>query len=256
MNKLLIIIMLGISFFLSACNMTAFDGQPLFPWLMPHENATQTTTSLNKIDQLPMYGGFDRNTHPQFKQADQTFIQKASTAAGSREKAAEALVRRGFAYYYEDDLANAMRRFNQAWLLNPNNPDAHWGFAAIYSEQGKVCEARKLLDKVFALGLNKAELYADAARLDILCTVSEPNLSASEKARYLQESEVFYTKAHSLASSNSLKIYVYGSRAVAYYFLGDYKQMIKMMDAQREYGGKPSAMLLQKEKSLWEKNDQ
>lgn len=236
----------GLCLLLGACNATAFDGQPLFPWLISHESSTQTAIPLNKIDQLPMYGGYNRNTQPQLKQADEALIHKATSAAGSREKAAEAFVRRGFAYYYQGDLSNAMRRFNQAWLLNPNNPDAHWGFAGVYAEQGKTCEARTLLDKVLALGVDKAEWYADAARLDVLCTVAQPNLPTQEKVHYLQESETFYTKALSLASSDAEKAYVYGSRAVAYRSLGKNEQAEKMEALQKQHGRKPSATPLQK----------
>jgi tetratricopeptide (TPR) repeat protein len=37
-----------------------------------------------------------------------------------------------------------MRRFNQAWLLNPENGVALWGMAAVESDWGKVDESLKL----------------------------------------------------------------------------------------------------------------
>ena len=40
----------------------------------------------------------------------------------------------------------AMRRFNEAWLLNPKNYQASWGFGAVLSEQGKLAEAIEQLE--------------------------------------------------------------------------------------------------------------
>ena len=40
----------------------------------------------------------------------------------------------------------AMRRFNEAWLLNPKNYQAFWGFGAVLSEQGKLVEAIEQLE--------------------------------------------------------------------------------------------------------------
>src|SRR2546423_2550994 len=72
-----------------------------------------TTPGGIPIDQVPMYGGMDRSAYPELKAGDEKLIQDASTAFGSREKASTAWVDQGFRFYQRDDLAMAMRRFNQ-----------------------------------------------------------------------------------------------------------------------------------------------
>jgi len=66
------------------------------------------------IDQVPMYGGMDRSAVPELKSGDESFISSVVAEFGSREKASNAWVNRGFTLYQQDDLAGAMRRFNQA----------------------------------------------------------------------------------------------------------------------------------------------
>jgi tetratricopeptide (TPR) repeat protein len=39
-----------------------------------------------------------------------------------------------------------MRRFNQAWLLNPKNYGPFWGFGAVLSQRGKLTEALEHLE--------------------------------------------------------------------------------------------------------------
>jgi hypothetical protein len=77
------------------------------------------------IDQVPMYGGMDRAAVPALKAADEKLIADTTQHYGSRAKASAAFVDAGMNYYYHDDLAAAMRRFNQAWLLPTDLPLHH-----------------------------------------------------------------------------------------------------------------------------------
>jgi hypothetical protein len=104
--------------------------------------ATQSPAdSRTPIDQVPMYGGMDRNSVPELKTGDEKLITDTTRQYGTREKASAAFVGTGFAYYQRDDLTNAMRRFNQAWLLDPNNPEVYAGFGSVLHDKGKNCEA-------------------------------------------------------------------------------------------------------------------
>ncbi len=42
----------------------------------------------------------------------------------------------GWKYFFKGDVASAMTRFNQAWLLNPENGDAFHGFAVVTAQRG------------------------------------------------------------------------------------------------------------------------
>ena len=94
-------------------------------------------TSTNEI---PMYGGIEFT--PEQKEINEKFIQGVVKQYGSREAAADESVRCGWHYYNEKhDLKTAMKRFNQAWLLDPNNAGAFFGFGFLMAEKGKEDEA-------------------------------------------------------------------------------------------------------------------
>jgi Tfp pilus assembly protein PilF len=77
----------------------------------------------------------------------------------------------------------AMRRFNQAWLLDSNNAEVYAGFAAVLHDQGKNCEAMKMMED--ALSRNPPSyqgIYPDAGRIIALCAVSDNSISEEAKA--------------------------------------------------------------------------
>jgi tetratricopeptide (TPR) repeat protein len=186
------------------------------------------------IDQVPMYGGMDRSAQPALKAADEKLIEGTTKHYGSRENASAAFVNNGFAYYNRDDLINAMRRFNQAWLLDPNNPQAYWGFGAVLHDQGKNCEAMKFFEKALSFGRFINGMYPDAARVISLCAVSDKSLSSDDRTRLVDRADALYADA---AERDQNKGYVYASWATAYYWRGQYAEAWHMVKRARETGG-------------------
>jgi len=125
------------------------------------------------IDQLPMYGGFDRHSDASLRFADEKLITDTFRHYGRREKAGAAFINNGFALYGRDDLANAMRRLNQAWILDPNNPEVYFGFAVVLHDQGKVCEAASQFEKAASFHRYVQGMAPDAARVMVLCAVND-----------------------------------------------------------------------------------
>jgi Tfp pilus assembly protein PilF len=194
------------------------------------------------IDQVPMYGGMDRNAIPELKAGDEKLIADTTSHYGTREKASAAFVNNGFAYYQRDDLANAMRRFNQAWLLAPMNAEVYAGFGSVLHDQGKNCEAMHMMEKAIALNPPTNQgIYPDAARVVALCAVSDKSLSPEAKEKLLGRSEALYKKAEEIEPN---KPYVYGSWATAYYWRGQYVEAWSMVAKERAVGGKPSERFL------------
>jgi Tfp pilus assembly protein PilF len=194
------------------------------------------------IDQVPMYGGLDRNSIPELKAGDEKLISDTTRHYGSKEKASVAFVNNGFTYYQRDDLANAMRRFNQAWLLNPMNPEAFAGFGSILHDQGKVCEAMQMMEKALALNPPTFQgIYPDAGRIVTLCAVNDKTLSQESKTQLLERSEALYKKAEEVEPN---KRYVYSSWATAYYWREQYVDSWSMVAKERALGGKPNEKFL------------
>jgi Tfp pilus assembly protein PilF len=195
-----------------------------------------------QIDQIPMYGGMDRNAIPELKERDEKLITDTIKLYGTREKASAVFVNNGFAYYQRDDLANAMRRFNQAWLLNPQNPEVYAGFGSVLHDKGKNCEAMHMMERAMALDPPTFHgIYPDAARLIALCAVSDKDLDSDARIKLFERSEFLYKKAEEVEPN---KRYVYGSWATAYYWRGQYSDAWAMVAKERAAGGKPTEKFL------------
>lgn len=86
------------------------------------------------INQLPMYG--EREKNDAMKNADAAFIASIEKQGLSRQEGARQVIQSGWSYWAKRDLDTAMPRFNQAWLLDPENGNAYHGFALITSLRG------------------------------------------------------------------------------------------------------------------------
>lgn len=79
---------------------------------------------------IPMFGGI-KKTEPMLKADDKlrsTLTEQGRTPEGGAINS----VRLGWRYFSRDhDPATAMKRFNQAWLLDPNNGEAYYGMAVM-----------------------------------------------------------------------------------------------------------------------------
>lgn len=97
----------------------------------------------------PMYGNVVKNE--EHKKIDEDFINRSIKLYGTTDSAAKVYVDFGWRYFYNNDLQTAMKRFNQAWLLNAGYPDTYFGFAALLDMQGNKTES----EKFYKLGLEK-----------------------------------------------------------------------------------------------------
>ena len=69
------------------------------------------------MNELPMYGG----------QHDPQVAPDDANSTGA--------ARLGWKYFYAGDDSTALKRFNQAWMFNRNNPDAFWGFGLVMGKR-------------------------------------------------------------------------------------------------------------------------
>ena len=98
--------------------------------------------SQQKVDDTrPMYGEVAKDER--YQKVDNEFRKDMTEKFGSADSAAHEYVNMAWALFYRKDLKNAMRRFNQAWLLNPEYPDPYFGFAALLEVQREQAEATR-----------------------------------------------------------------------------------------------------------------
>lgn len=105
-----------------------------------------------RIDNLPMYGQPTVPRPSVLRQADAAFIETASSEfGGNRQLASIAWADQAERFLDQGNFDFAMRRYNQAWLLDPNNYEVFWGFARVTAQQGKIPEALQHVEKALQL---------------------------------------------------------------------------------------------------------
>ena len=85
------------------------------------------------MTELPMYGG----QHDPSVEANPKFSTDAA--------------KRGWKAYYEGDFDTAIKRFNQAWMFNRNNPEVYWGFGLVMGQRSSEEEPEKNLKESIRL---------------------------------------------------------------------------------------------------------
>ena len=116
----------------------------------------------------------DRNLLPKYGGLPETDWQKAANTSfisgmeedyhGDLKKASMDMAMRGWQYLAAGDLDDAMRRFNQAWLLNKKNGTALWGMAAIQASSGKYDDSLKLFAEAERFVGSEINFSVDYAR--------------------------------------------------------------------------------------------
>lgn len=90
--------------------------------------ATFTANAQISTRPAPMWEGYEKTAAD--IQSDKDFVkQTVELAGGDASKAALSLVDIGWQRIGEGDPNHAIRAFNQAWLIQADNPGVFWGFA-------------------------------------------------------------------------------------------------------------------------------
>lgn len=228
----------------SACRRIAIG---LFAFCFLHPVHAAPDRQAGRLDEMPMYGGPERFQQariadPALKAADEKLIADASARWGSREQAARAWIEQAYAFYGQNKPGMAMRRFNQAWLLDPSNSQVYAGFAAVLHDQDRVCEAMAMMDKALSLSPPTNQgMLADAARVVTLCAVSHTGLSAQDRDALYKRSQDLYVQAEKVETN---KGYVYYSWATANYWQGNYDAAWQMVARARAHGTEPNIQFM------------
>ena len=194
------------------------------------------TTNNTPINLIPMYGYPNIEKTATQKKADEQFIKTVVADSGSREKSSKDFAAWGWAERQKGNIDNAMRRFNQAWLLDPNNFLAYWGFGAITLSNKKPGEAVVYFEK--ALGLiddesQKPRLFVDAARAYALRSNIEKQATPEKSNESYNKAKILITKALD-ADLKYGKAYRIG--ALISYSHGDYRTAWEIVNRARTTG--------------------
>ncbi|MEO6995226.1 MAG: tetratricopeptide repeat protein [Lacunisphaera sp.] len=120
-----------------------------------------TPPSGPRIDNLPMYGQ-PAIPRPDFlKKADADFIAKASSGFGDdRRVASKAWTQQASRFLAQRNLDYAMRRLNQAWLLDDTNYEVYWGFGRVMVESDHFDDGVRYTKQAIELCRDEVQLPA------------------------------------------------------------------------------------------------
>lgn len=94
----------------------------------PGVQVTKTTFTAPPNEQ-PFFGFVDKTAEQ--RAADAKFVAEVTAAAGSKDKAFDVIVLRGWKAFMANRPGEAAKRFNQAYLLSPEQSRVYHGFAAV-----------------------------------------------------------------------------------------------------------------------------
>ena len=123
-------------------------------------------------NQVPMYGGVAKNEG--MRASDRRFFESVRKLGATPGEAAPKFVVLGFRYFSKRDLATSIKRFNQAWMLDPNVGDIYHGFALIKVERDRdFLTAERFFKIAISYSNTGPRAFADYGRL--LLITNRPN---------------------------------------------------------------------------------
>ena len=137
-----------------------------------------------RIDNIPMYGQPEVERPPVLQQADEDFIKDVTTKIPNRKDASKVWWAKAEKFMAQGNIDYAMRRYNQSWLLDPENYQPYWGFARVSLEQGKTAQALEFLNKAKELINDPYQEVALLADTGTAYTAMAETASESDKERY------------------------------------------------------------------------
>lgn len=110
---------------------------------------------------IPMWEGLEKNAIQ--KKIDRDFVSgMIKHFDGNADKASHYAVLKGWEQIEKGDLETAIKRFNQAWLLNPERGDIYWGFVVASAERGdELAKIEQWFAKAESIVGPQTELYSD-----------------------------------------------------------------------------------------------
>jgi tetratricopeptide (TPR) repeat protein len=162
------------------------------------------------LNEIPMYGG-DKITE-YYKKINQDFINDIKKIIETKKQfkdlneASKYSMNKGWDAFNNGDYLTSIKRFNQAWLLDPDNPDVYWGFGDYLGIKEEFEESIKMFYKYLELDPGNVYVMADLAKSynmngfknsyegkkDLLKTNLEKAIEIIEKAITIKKTGILY----------------------------------------------------------------
>lgn len=187
------------------------------PVLLLAFSAMFSSAIAQDIGLQPKYGAVPK-TEAQLA-ADSRFLARVDEHyKGDRKKAAGDLALRGWDAFRKGQPQDAMRRFNQAWLLDSTNGHALWGMAAVQAGLGRIEDSVKLFGEAEGLVAGDVDFAADHAR-----TLGFAGAQANSEA-LLRDAFTRFARVHDRAPQHTLNLQNW---AITLFHVGRYEEAWK-----------------------------
>jgi tetratricopeptide (TPR) repeat protein len=165
----------------------------------------------------PKYGGQAKNDAQ--KAADEKFMASIDGHyKGDRKKAADDIATRGWQFLRQGNAPDAMRRFNQAWLLDGSNGSALWGMAAFEAGSGRLNESLTLFAEADRVIGGDVDFSADYAKALGIAGVQTRNESM------LKDAFTRFARVHEKAPQHTLNLQNW---AITLFYAGNFSEAWK-----------------------------
>ena len=162
----------------------------------------------------PKYGGVEKNAAQ--KAADVEFLAGVDKYFNNdRTKAAKESSKRGWDFLRKGNVDDAMRRFNQAWLLNPKEGSALWGMAVVQMVKQQIEQGMRLFEEAAETQSEDIDFAVDHARAMGAAAAAANSQDLLEKAWIRFEQNYQKAPTHTLNLQNW---------AISYYYVGMYPE--------------------------------
>ncbi|MBE2179050.1 MAG: hypothetical protein IAE97_01065 [Chthoniobacterales bacterium] len=183
-----------------------------------------------EMNELPMYGG---EHIPEVEQ------DKANSRAASEL---------GWKHLAKGDLSTAMKRFNQAWMLDRKNPEAFWGFGIVMGRRAAGSDTEENLEESIRLLTKARELNPANGRITGDLAFSHSLLGNLRESQGGDGRENF-GKADALFAEAFRMDPKYppiaANWAVLKFYTGDYKEARKLITEAQALGCTPDPEFLE-----------
>ncbi len=180
----------------------------------------------NDISLQPEYGNVKKNESQ--KVDDENFKKDIlEHYKGDTNAASEKMSDLGFTYLYEKgDFVTAMRRFNQAFMLNPQNADAYYGFGTIFFNLGAMEMAREQYDKGLKIDPKHPKILTDYGTTYLGDYYESLENGKGNSTEFLEKSQEYLEKSLEYDKKDSNTIY---KLSIVKMYIGDCKEAKELL---------------------------
>ncbi len=130
---------------------------------------------------LPLFGGFEKSAEQKLKEEE--FLMNCDKSFKNRSEASDFFATRAWEYLSEGEKDTATYRFNLAYLLDDENPEAYWGLGVIAYQNEKYEQAIELMNRGLSIEEDdNVTLIVDLSTVYLKCYTVDKNHKDLENA--------------------------------------------------------------------------